>query len=169
MYERNCPPKVVRAVGIRTIFAQLYNAWRHPMGLGAVGRRLSRAVLEGAGECVRPDATERLTSMAVRRLGGQGLLELGGKLFCLLVGELQLTVEDEGQLVGAGILELSFQESGGSCAAGGRMDLRSAPCCSAESNYCGDLIAQRGAQIAGAEHVAKEAFGFDMGDFGCKP
>jgi len=43
-----------------------------------------------------------------RLLSGQALLKLAGKLLCLLIRELELTVHDQAQLASAGILELRF-------------------------------------------------------------
>jgi hypothetical protein len=48
------------------------------------------------------------------------LLQLGGELFRLFVRELELTVKDQAQLIGAGIQELRFLQAGGLVRAGGQ-------------------------------------------------
>jgi hypothetical protein len=96
------------------------------------------------------------------------LLELDGKLFCLLVGKLQLAVQDQSQLAGAGILKLGFQEGGGVLSDGRKCGLEVCGRCHGREERRGDLLTHGVAQRAGKKRLTEQAIGIDAAEFGGK-
>ncbi len=96
------------------------------------------------------------------------MVELGGKLFCLLVGKLQLTVEDQGQTSRASVLEFHFLESGGLLSGGRECGLEIGDLPQDREQRCRNLVAQLGAKRAGEERLAKQSAAVNAANFGAQ-